>query len=116
MKLILIILSIITTIACNQSGGGGSGDGAPSSPMPWNTFSIATASDLPTCAGDIIGRLYYIEATSLFQVCKTTGWANINIKGADGTNGISVSSSKTISASNSDYCTQITGESCYFDE
>ena len=122
MKYIFIIVSIISSLACNKSGGGSGGGGNTPAPSttPYNTFSITTAADLPTCEGEIVGRLYYIESTSLFQVCKTTGWTNINVKGADGTNGtngtsgLTVTSNKIISSDSTDYCNQYTGENCNF--
>jgi len=73
--------------ACSGSGGGGGG-AQPSSPQsPWNSYFVTTVSDLPSCSGDIVGRLYYIETDNNFQVCKTSGWTTISIRGADGTNG-----------------------------
>ncbi len=49
-------------VGCN-SGGGSGGGGTPNSTTPWNSHAVDTSSDLPTCTGDISGRLYYLEST-----------------------------------------------------
>lgn len=71
--------------ACSNGGGS---FGSPSQPTttqyPYNTFAVTTDADLPTCSGDIVGRLYYIESTAGFKVCKTSGWTAISVKGNDG--------------------------------
>lgn len=105
MKLISIILASIYIVGCS-SGGGDSSGGATVAPNPWSTYSVTAASDLPTCSGDIIGRLYYIESTNTFQACKSTGWATINVKGNDGTSGMSISSNVT--------CSKTTGGATFY--
>lgn len=50
-------------------------------------YALATVADLPECAGDVLGRLYYVEETKEFQVCKSTGWEVIDLKGKDGMDG-----------------------------
>lgn len=103
-------------IGCSSgSGGGDSSNPTASSPSsPWSAYSVVAQSDLPTCSGDIVGRLYYIESTSSFQVCKSTGWTAINVKGNDGSSGLSVVVNKQFSSTATDYCTQNTGENCFF--
>ena len=106
-------LCLVALMTSCSGGGGSSALPDPVNPStPWNTFSIATPSDLPACSGDIIGRLYFIESTNDFRVCKsTTGWTIVALT----TNpGITISSIKNIPSSSTDYCTQIAGESCYF--
>ena len=113
MKALLNLILVAALASC--LGGGGDSTALPNFPSPtasWNTFSVATPSDLPGCSGDIIGRLYFIESTNDFRVCKsTTGWTVVSLT----TNpGITVTSIKNISGSSTDYCTQNTGEACYF--
>jgi len=122
-KLTAMIMSLFTLNACNN-GGGSSGSVQPITPAsPWNSYAVTSAADLPTCTGDIVGRLYFLETENEFRVCKSTGWTTIVINGtsgtngsdgSDGTNGISVTTNKTISVPGVDYCTQFTGEDCYF--
>lgn len=114
MRHLAYILSVAIALTGCSGGGGGSGSGG-TSPVPWNAHYAATIGDLPSCSGDIVGRLYFVEDTNSFKVCKTSGWVTINIDGQDGTPGVSVSSVKTISSSPAtDYCIGVTGEDCYF--
>ncbi len=110
-------------IACNNSGGGGGGS-SPTKTQEWNSFVVAAEGDLPTCSGDIIGRLYYLETTNSFKVCKSTGWTAIDVKGdagangtngTNGTNGFSITSIKDISYSSTNFCTQFSStDTCKF--
>lgn len=104
-KLILGLFSILA-VGC----GGGSGSSAGGSVVPpstsWPSYSIANAAALPTCTSDLVGRLYYIEDTAIFQACKSTGWATIDV-------GNDIVSIKQISSSPTDWATQYTGEAFY---
>lgn len=71
-------LAIKASVLTSCSGGGGGG-GTTTASNPWTSYSVATLADLPTCAGDIISRLYYVEASDSFSVCKSTGWATLPI-------------------------------------
>ena len=53
----------------------------------WHVHFAVNAADLPTCNEDTNGRLYYVESDNEFQVCKSTGWEIISIKGTDGVDG-----------------------------
>ena len=68
-------------------GGDDSSDAPDETLDDWNVHFAATAADLPTCDDDTNGRLYYVEADNQFQVCKTSGWSIIDIRGADGQDG-----------------------------
>ena len=46
-----------------------------------------SGDDLPNCNSDTLGRLYYVASTTTFEVCLTSGWSFIDIKGADGQDG-----------------------------
>ena len=48
-------------------------------PDDWPTYSVATMNDLPTCDSTTLGRLYYVESPAQFQVCKSTGWATLDL-------------------------------------
>lgn len=94
--------------ACSGGGGGSSGGSSPSTPTNgWTTYSVETASSLPTCGGEIVGRLYYVEDSQIFRVCKSTGWQTIAL-------GNTTISNRLISNTATDYCTQYTGEACVF--
>ncbi|MGB2277193.1 MAG: pentapeptide repeat-containing protein, partial [Candidatus Poseidoniaceae archaeon] len=53
----------------------------------WHTYYVESESDLPECADDTIGRLYYIESSEKFEACTSNGWITVDIKGADGAPG-----------------------------
>lgn len=87
-------MRIIVTAALALSLVGCSGGGSSSSPTvneyPWNSFSVSALSDLPSCSGDIIGRLYYVETINAFKVCKSTGWVTVNLQGSNGSDGLTI--------------------------
>lgn len=111
MKKVIISALSFTILACSGGGGGSSGGGGGSgggtTTNGWMSYSVVSASSLPTCDSSTSGRLYYIEDTQSFKVCKDAGWTAIAL-------GNSVSSVQTISNTATDYCTQFTGENCYF--
>jgi len=76
----LILTIAVCLIGCGKEDAG-------TNSATWPNFSVTTASELPTCAGEVLGRLYYIEDTTSFQACKTTGWTAISIQGPAGTAG-----------------------------
>jgi len=78
---------MITMPLAGCFGGDDSSDASDEALDDWNVHFAATAADLPTCDEDTNGRLYYVEADNQFQVCKTTGWEIIDIRGADGADG-----------------------------
>ena len=53
----------------------------------WMVFSVDSGDDLPNCNSNSLGRLYYVANLNTFEVCLTTGWSFIDIKGADGAQG-----------------------------
>ena len=84
---LLFCLLMITMPMAGCLGGDDSSDAPDEELADWNVHFAATAADLPTCDEDTNGRLYYVEADGQFQVCKTSGWEIIAIKGEDGTDG-----------------------------
>ena len=56
--------------------------------IDWNVYYTATLAGLPACDEDTNGMLYFVEADNQFQVCKTTGWEIISLKGNDGKDGV----------------------------
>ena len=53
----------------------------------WDVYYVESGDDLPNCNSDTLGRLYYVASTTTFEVCLTSGWSFIDIKGADGEQG-----------------------------
>ena len=53
----------------------------------WTVYMVDSGDDLPNCNSDTLGRLYYVTNIETFEVCLTTGWSFIDIKGADGAQG-----------------------------
>ena len=75
----IIVAIMICTLTSCSAGNGVTATPVTATPVPWVSYSVAALSDLPTCAGDIVSRLYYVEATNSFSVCKTTGWVTLPI-------------------------------------
>jgi len=89
IAMLFCLLMISAPIAgCVDGGDETSPEENESQLSDWNVHFVATASDLPVCNEVTNGRLYYIESTEEFQVCKTAGWEVIAIQGADGADGM----------------------------
>ena len=48
-------------------------------PDDWPTYYVPTVNDLPSCDSTTLGRLYYIESPPQFEVCKSSGWAILDL-------------------------------------
>ena len=48
-------------------------------PDDWPTYYVPTVNDLPNCDSTTLGRLYYIESPLQFEVCKSSGWAILDL-------------------------------------
>ena len=48
-------------------------------PDDWPTYYVPTVNDLPSCDSTTLGRLYYIESPPQFEVCKSSGWAVLDL-------------------------------------
>ena len=61
-------------------------DTVPNEPKlsDWEVYHVESGDDLPNCNSETLGRLYYVADTTTFEVCLTSGWSFIDIKGADG--------------------------------
>ena len=80
---------MITTSLAGCLGGddGNSGtDNVPNEPelSDWDVYHVESGDDLPNCNSETLGRLYYVASATTFEVCLTSGWSFIDIKGADG--------------------------------
>ena len=95
----LLFALMMMTVSLAGCFGGGDGDSIEENPIEtlddWQVYSVTSSSDLPECNDDTNGRLYYVEADGGFQVCKTSGWEDIEISGANGTNGLKALISST---------------------
>jgi len=88
MRKIAIILCLLMMIAGLSGCIGGNdteistgGDTIVPGELPddWPTYSVPTVNDLPICDTTTLGRLYYVESPPEFQVCKTFGWAVLDL-------------------------------------
>ena len=70
---------------------GGDDDDSDEDPVEtlddWTVYMVDSGDDLPNCNSDTLGRLYYVANIETFEVCLTSGWSFIDIKGADGAQG-----------------------------
>ena len=53
----------------------------------WSVYYVDTSDGLPNCNSDTLGRLYYVGSSQSFEVCLTSGWSFIDLKGNDGEQG-----------------------------
>ena len=87
----LLLAFLMATVSLAGCFGGGDDDGSGEEPAEtldeWMVYSVDSGDDLPNCNSDTLGRLYYVADVDTFEVCLTTGWSFINIKGADGAQG-----------------------------
>ena len=87
----LLLAFLMATVSLAGCLGGGDDDGSGEEPAEtldeWMVYSVDSGDDLPNCNSDTLGRLYYVADVDTFEVCLTTGWSFINIKGADGAQG-----------------------------
>jgi hypothetical protein len=105
-------LSIATLFAI-LSGCGATED----STLAHNSFAVATEAELPTCDETREGHLYYIKGDGSFRSCESSVWTALSIKGEKGdagTAGLTAVSSKKIDSTGTDYCTELSGDACYF--
>ena len=50
----------------------------------WDVYYVDTADGLPNCNSDTLGRLYYVGSSQSFEVCLSSGWSFIDLRGNDG--------------------------------
>ena len=92
MKKVHAILFSFLMMTMSLAGCFGSGDEdsetdtVPNEPelSDWEVYHVESGDDLPNCNSETLGRLYYVASTTTFEVCLTSGWSFIDIKGADG--------------------------------
>ena len=82
---------LMATMSLAGCFGGDDNDDSEEEPVEtlddWMVYSVDSGDDLPNCNSDSLGRLYYVANLNTFEVCLTTGWSFIDIKGADGAQG-----------------------------
>ena len=87
--LMLIAVGGFAILSDNGSNSDSSNDDGENQQMEdeWDVYYVDSGDDLPNCNSDTLGRLYYVASTTTFEVCLTSGWSFIDIKGADGEQG-----------------------------
>ena len=82
---------LMATMSLAGCFGGDDNDDSEEEPVEtlddWMVYSVDSGDDLPNCNSNSLGRLYYVANLNTFEVCLTTGWSFIDIKGADGAQG-----------------------------
>ena len=82
---------MMATLSLAGCFGGDDSDDSDEDPVEalddWTVYMVDSGDDLPNCNSDTLGRLYYVANVETFEVCLTTGWSFIDIKGADGAQG-----------------------------
>ena len=86
--LFALMMATLSLAGCLGGDDGGGSDEEPADTLEdWTVYMVDSGDDLPNCNSDSLGRLYYVADVDTFEVCLTTGWSFIDIKGADGTQG-----------------------------
>ena len=82
---------MMATLSLAGCFGGDDSDDSDEDPVEtlddWTVYMVDSGDDLPNCNSDTLGRLYYVANIETFEVCLTSGWSFIDIKGADGAQG-----------------------------
>ena len=82
---------MMATLSLAGCLGGDDSDDSDEDPVEtlddWTVYMVDSGDDLPNCNSDTLGRLYYVDNIETFEVCLTSGWSFIDIKGADGAQG-----------------------------
>jgi len=86
--LLAFLMATLSLAGCLGGDDGGGSDEEPAETLEdWTVYMVDSGDDLPNCNSDSLGKLYYVADVDTFEVCLTSGWSFINIKGADGTQG-----------------------------
>ena len=86
--LLAFLMATLSLAGCLGGDDGGGSDEAPAETLEdWTVYMVDSGDDLPNCNSDSLGKLYYVADVDTFEVCLTTGWSFIDIKGADGAQG-----------------------------
>ena len=94
MKRLNAVLFALMMATLSLAGclGGDDSDDSDEDPVEtlddWTVYMVDSGDDLPNCNSDTLGRLYYVANIETFEVCLTSGWSFIDIKGADGAQGL----------------------------
>jgi uncharacterized protein YjbI with pentapeptide repeats len=87
----LLLAFLMATLSLAGCLGGDDGGGSNEEPAEtledWTVYMVDSGDDLPNCNSDSLGKLYYVANIETFEVCLTSGWSFIDIKGADGAQG-----------------------------
>ncbi len=86
--MLAFLMATLSLAGCLGGDDGGGSDEKPAETLEdWTVYMVDSGDDLPNCNSDTLGRLYYVANIETFEVCLTSGWSFIDIKGADGTQG-----------------------------
>ncbi len=86
--LLAFLMATLSLAGCFGGDDGGGSDDEPTETLDdWKVYMVDSGDELPNCNSDTLGRLYYVADVDTFEVCLTTGWSFIDIKGADGAQG-----------------------------
>jgi uncharacterized protein YjbI with pentapeptide repeats len=81
-------MATLSLAGCLGGDDGGGSDEEPAETLEdWTVYMVDSGDDLPNCNSDSLGKLYYVANIETFEVCLTSGWSFIDIKGADGAQG-----------------------------
>ena len=86
--LFALMMATLSLAGCFGGDDDGGSDDEPTETLDdWKVYMVDSGDDLPNCNSETLGRLYYVADVDTFEVCLTTGWSFIDIKGADGAQG-----------------------------
>ena len=86
--LFALMMATLSLAGCFGGDDDGGSDDEPTETLDdWKVYMVDSGDDLSNCNSETLGRLYYVADVDTFEVCLTTGWSFIDIKGADGAQG-----------------------------
>lgn len=83
--LLAVLMATITLAGCFGNEADDSEKEDQKEPLnEWSVYYVETADGLPECDSDALGMLYYVASSQSFEVCLSSGWSFIDLKGNDG--------------------------------
>lgn len=87
-EILYILLALLVFFnSCGRSNDGGGSSASSQSTATPTSFYVNDVKELMPCNAQSSGFLAYVKGTSQFMACDGSNWAQVELKGKDGTSG-----------------------------